>query len=102
LTRPAIDATKLRQQTSEAGMCALMTMRNWLLFTLVCAGLAGYLAWAGWPTLPLDSGVDPATVQVHQAAVMAHLIKHALLGIGLPLLVLIIGRVACGRRPERL
>lgn len=83
-------------------MCALMTMRNWLLFTLLCAGAAGYLAWSTWPVLPLDSGIDPATVQVHQAAVMAHLLKYALIGLGLPLLLLIIGRVACGGRPERL
>lgn len=83
-------------------MCALMTFRNWVLFTIVCAGAAAALAWQNWPNLPLDSGVDPATLAAYQAAVIAHWIKYAAIGLGIPLLVLIIGRLACGKRPERL
>lgn len=83
-------------------MCALMTWRNWLLFTIVCAGLSGYLAWQTWPNLPLDSGNDAETMAVRDAAVIAHCLKYALVGIGIPLLLLLIGRIACGKRPERL
>lgn len=83
-------------------MCALMTFRNWLIFTIVCAVAAAALAWQSWPNLPLDSGVDPATLAAYQAAVIAHWIKYAAIGLGIPILLLIIGRVACGKRPERL
>lgn len=83
-------------------MCALMTFRNWLLFTLVCAGVAAYLCYASYPRLPLDSGVDPATLAAYQGEVIAHWIKYAAIGLGIPVLVGIIGRLACGGRPERL
>lgn len=83
-------------------MCALMTFRNWLIFTVICAGVAAYLALQTLPNLPLDSGVDPATLAAYQAAVIAHWIKYAAIGLGIPLLLLVVGRVACGKRPERL
>jgi hypothetical protein len=83
-------------------MCAIMTFRNWAIFALLSAGAAAYLAWQSWPTLPLDSGMDPATLAAYQAAVIAHWIKFGAIGLGIPLLVLIIGRLACGKRPERL
>lgn len=83
-------------------MCALMTFRNWVLFTIVCAAAAAALAWHNWPNLPLDTGMDPATLAAYQAAVIAHWIKFGAIGLGIPLLVLIFGRLACGSRPERL
>jgi hypothetical protein len=83
-------------------MCALMTFRNWVLFLIVCAGAAAFFGWQSLPRLPLDSGVDPATLAAYQAAVIAHWIKFAAIGLGIPLLVLIVGRLACGSRPERL
>lgn len=83
-------------------MCALMTFRNWVMFAVVCVGLAAFLGWQSVPALPLDSGVDPATLVAYQAAVLAHWIKFGLIGLGIPVLVLIIGRLACGSRPERL
>jgi hypothetical protein len=83
-------------------MCALMTFRNWVLFLIVCAGAAAFFGWQSLPHLPLDSGVDPATLAAYQAAVIAHWIKFAAIGLGIPLLVLIVGRLACGKRPERL
>ena len=82
-------------------MCALMTFRNWVLFLIVCAGAAAFLAWRSWPNLPLDSGLDPATLAAYQAAVIAHWIKFGAIGLGIPLLVLIAGRLACGSRRER-
>lgn len=83
-------------------MCAMMTFRNWVLFAVVCAGAAAALAWQSWPNLPLDSGVDPATLAAYQAAVIAHWIKFAAIGLGVPLLVLIVGRLVCGSRAERI
>ena len=71
-------------------MCALMTLRNWLLFTIVCAGAAAYLCYKSYPVLPLDSGMDPATLAAYQAAVIAHWIKFALVGLGVPLLLLVV------------
>lgn len=83
-------------------MCAIMTFRNWVLFTVLCAAVAAFLAWRTWPSLPLDSGVDPATLAAYQVAVVAHWVKFGLIGLGIPLLILVIGRVACRKRPERL
>lgn len=83
-------------------MCAIMTFRNWVIFALLCVGVAAFLGWQNWPRLPLDSGVDPATLAAYQAAVIAHWIKFGALGLGIPLLVLIIGRLACGKRPARI
>lgn len=83
-------------------MCALMTWRNWLLFTIVCAGVSGYLAWQTWPILPLDTGYDAETMAVRNAALIAHCMKYALIGIGIPLLLLLVGRIACGKRRERM
>ncbi len=80
----------------------MCTFRNWVLFLIVCAAAAAVLAWQTWPNLPLDSGMDPATLAAYQAAVIAHWIKFGAIGLGIPLLVLIIGRLACGKRPERL
>jgi hypothetical protein len=86
----------------EAGMCAILTFRNWVIFALLCVAIAAALAWTRWPTLPMDSGLDPATLAAYQAEVIAHWLRFGLIGLGVPLLVLIIGRLACGRRPERL
>ena len=83
-------------------MCALMTFRYWLIFAILCAAAAAVIGWQNWPNLPLDSGVDPATLAAYQAAVIAHWIKYAAIGFGIPVLLLLVGRVACGKRPERL
>jgi hypothetical protein len=78
-------------------MCSIMTFRNWVIFTIVCAAAAAYMAYASYPALPLDSGTDPATLAAYQAAVIAHWLKFAAIGLGVPLVLLIVGRLACGR-----
>lgn len=77
-------------------MCAILTFRNWVVFTLVCAGVAAYLCYQSYPSLPLDSGMDPATLAAYQGAVLAHWIKYAVVGLGVPVVLLIVGRLACG------
>lgn len=77
-------------------MCAIMTFRNWVIFTVVCVAAAAYLALQSYPTLPLDSGTDPATLAAYQAAVIAHWLRYAAVGLGVPIVLLVIGRLVCG------
>lgn len=79
-------------------MCAVMTFRNWVIFAVICAAIAAYVALNSYPSLPLDSGTDPATLAAYQAAILAHWLKYAAIGLGIPLLVLIAGRLACGSK----
>lgn len=62
-------------------------------------GAVAYLAWRGWPYIPLDvSAKDPATLAAHRDAVLRHAAVSAALAL-LPAGVLLLLARRLGRRP---
>jgi len=79
-------------------MCALFSFRAWFILSLVWAGAMFYLAYATWPQVPLDiSPIDPATIEAMRGALLKHALFYGLIGAGLPLIALFLGRRFCAR-----
>ena len=74
-------------------MGTIFSMRNWIVFSLLWAVFAGYLAWTGWPRLPFDSGTDALTRELLRAATRDHILVHLGLAALPPLLMLGLGVV---------
>lgn len=65
---------------------------GWMVFI-------GMRAMESWPALPLDVGRDPQVVALHEREVQRHVLRHALIGAGPPIVLL--GLMAIVRRRKR-
>lgn len=60
----------------------------WLVVSLVWLAVVAVFAAQTWPHLPLDvSHTDPATRAALDRAVLGHVLQHALMAIGPPLVI---------------
>lgn len=77
-------------------MSALISLRTWLLSSLIwAAGVATY-AWNQWPGMPLDvSAGDPATMAAYHGALWAHIVWYALIAVVPPFVALGAGKLVC-------
>jgi hypothetical protein len=74
-------------------MGSMLSLRSWVVFTILWAIFIGALVWQGWPRLPLDTGNDAATQALLDAAIRDHMLVHAGLAIVPPLIMLGVGRI---------
>ena len=82
-------------------MCRFFNRRTWAVLSLIWISAVAYVGWTSWPHLPLDvSSGDPATHAAFRSAEMRHLMVHAAVALGLPVLAYLAGSLACrlGRR----
>ncbi|HKZ97117.1 MAG TPA: hypothetical protein VJ045_09065 [Hyphomicrobiaceae bacterium] len=80
-------------------MGRLLSFQTWLVLSIIWAGAMAYLCIASWPEVPLDiSAIDPATVVALRAAIIRHAGLYALLAIGPPVLLFVLGRGILGRK----
>lgn len=76
-------------------MQALLSLKAWIVVSLVWAATIGFLAWETWPRLPLDvSPNDPGTLAAHSAAVDFHLFQYGTLGLLVPAALFAVGWIA--------
>ena len=48
----------------------------------------GMRAMESWPALPLDVGRDPQVVALHEREVQRHVLRHSLIGVGPPIVLI--------------
>lgn len=66
----------------------------WLVATLAWMGFIGWRAHERWPRVPLDmSALDPETKRVFTEALVSHVLHAALIGLGIPLAVYVVGKI---------
>ena len=77
----------------------LKLMAIWTAASIVWLATVAWQAWASWPALPLDLPADgTATQTAYAAAVSGHVVRAALLGFGIPVLVYALGWLVCRAR----
>jgi hypothetical protein len=72
-------------------MLSILSLRNWLIVSVLWAAIVGFLCWETWPRLSLDSGNDPGTLAAHSTAVEFHVFQYSVLGILFPVALFIAG-----------
>jgi hypothetical protein len=77
---------------------SLLSFKTWTVFAILWALFVGFLAWSGWPRLPLDLGTDVLTRQAFDKAVRDHTLVHLGLAVVPPLIMLGVGRLLRGLR----
>ena len=76
----------------------LLSFRNWVVFSIIWALFVAFLAWSGWPRLPMDSGADVLTRELLGKATRDHALVHLGLAVVPPLVMLGIGRLMISLR----
>lgn len=73
----------------------------WLILSLAWLGFVGWRTWQHWPAVPLDmTTLDPETRTVFTEALVYYALNAVLVGLGIPFLVYLAGRLLGLFRPR--